>query len=335
MRLTQEAKAWRRDTRAMPVLEPLEFLQAHGRDFPAWDLAESLRYTRSLTRAHYENFSVASRLVPKRLRQDYCNVYAYCRWADDLGDETGDPQLSLDLLQWWRAQLDAMERGEAHHPVFVGLKETAERHDLPRQDFEDLLRAFEQDQNKLRYASYDELLEYCRYSANPVGRLVLRLNGYRDPELFGLSDSICTALQLANHWQDVARDWDIGRVYMPEDVMAAHGTGREGLAEDMARGHASPQYRETVRDLTDRADRLFTAGLPLADRLSGRLGVEIELFAKAGMAVLDKIRSLGFDTISQRPTMTGRDHAALLAQVLVRRLLRTPLPISEAHNVHG
>ena len=319
----------------MSALEPLEFLRTHGRRFPAWDLAESLRYTRGLTRAHYENFSVASLLVPKRLRQDYCNVYAYCRWADDLGDETGDPQLSLDLLQWWREQLDAMERGEAHHPVFVGLKETASSHDLPRQDFEDLLQAFEQDQSKHSYATYDDLLEYCRYSANPVGRLVLRLNGYRDPELFRLSDSICTALQLANHWQDIARDWRIDRVYIPEDVMRAHGSGREALAEDMARGHASSHSRDALRDLTDRAQELFLTGLPLADRLSGRLSVEIELFAKAGMAVLDKIRSLGFDTISERPTMTAGDRAALLARVLARRLLRTPLTISEAHNAHG
>lgn len=319
----------------MPALEPVEFLRAHGRKFPAWSLEESLRYTRSLTREHYENFSVASLLVPKRLRQDYCNVYAYCRWADDLGDETGDPNLSLDLLRWWREQLAAMERGEAYHPVFVGLKETASRHDLPRQDFEDLVRAFEQDQSKRNYADYDDLLEYCRYSANPVGRLVLRINGYRDPELFKLSDAICTALQLANHWQDVARDWRIGRVYVPEDVMRAHGTGRDALAADMARGTASPEFRETVRDLTERAHDLFVAGLPLADRLSGRLSVEIEMFARAGIAVLSKIRSSSFDTISKRPVVTAGDHVVLLARVLARRLTRAPLAISEAHNAHG
>lgn len=319
----------------MAALEPVEFLRAHGRKFPAWGLEESLRYTRSLTREHYENFSVASLLVPKRLRQDYCNVYAYCRWADDLGDETGDPKLSLDLLRWWRKQLAAMERGAAYHPVFVSLKETAARHGLPRQDFEDLVRAFEQDQSKRDYAVYDDLLEYCRYSANPVGRLVLRINGYRDPDLFRLSDAICTALQLANHWQDVARDWRIGRVYVPEDVMRAHGTGRDALAADMAQGAASPEFRETIRDLTERAHDLFVAGLPLADRLSGRLSVEIEMFARAGIAVLAKIRSSGFDTISKRPVVTAADHAALLARVLARRLTRAPLAISEAHNAHG
>ena len=308
----------------MPALEPVEFLRTHGRTFPAWGLEESLRYTRSLTREHYENFSVASLLVPKRLRQDYCNVYAYCRWADDLGDETGDPNLSLDLLRWWREQLAAMERGEAYHPVFGSLK-----------DFEDLVRAFEQDQSKRNYADYDDLLEYCRYSANPVGRLVLRINGYRDPDLFKLSDAICSALQLANHWQDVARDWRIGRVYVPEDVMRAHGTGRDALAADVARGTASPEFRATVRDLTERAHDLFVAGLPLADRLSGRLSVEIEMFARAGIAVLSKIRSSGFDTMSRRPVVTGADHAALLARVLARRLIRAPLAISEAHNAHG
>lgn len=318
----------------MPALEPVEFLRAHGRRFPAWGLEESLRYTRSLTREHYENFSVASLLVPKRLRQDYCNVYAYCRWADDLGDETGDPELSLDLLRWWREQLAAMECRDPYHPVFVGLKETAARHDLPRRDFEDLVRAFEQDQSKRDYASYDELLEYCRYSANPVGRLVLRINGYRDPDLFELSDAICTALQLANHWQDVARDWRIGRVYVPEDVMRANGSGRDALAADMARGAASPELRDTVRELTERAHGLFVAGLPLADRLSGRLGVEIEMFARAGIAVLAKIRSAGFDTISKRPVMTASDRAALLARVLARRLARAPLAIPEAHDAH-
>ena len=319
----------------MPALEPVEFLRAHGRNFPAWGLEESLRYTRSLTREHYENFSVASLLVPKRLRQDYCNVYAYCRWADDLGDETGDPNLSLDLLRWWREQLAAMECGEAYHPVFVSLKETAVRHSLPRQDFEDLLHAFEQDQSKRNYAVYDELLEYCRYSANPVGRLVLRINGYHDPDLFELSDAVCTALQLANHWQDVARDWRVGRVYVPEDVMQAHGTRRDALAADMERGAASPEFRETLRDLAERARDLFAAGLPLADRLSGRLSIEIEMFARAGIAVLAKIRSSGFDTISRRPVVTTADRAALLTRVLVRRLARAPLAISETRNAHG
>ena len=160
----------------------------------------------------------------------------------------------------------------------------------------------------------------------------MRLNGHRDAALFGLSDSICTALQLANHWQDIARDWRIGRVYLPEDVMQAHGACRDSLAEDMARGHASAQCRETIRDLTERARELFRAGLPLADRLPGRLSIEIELFAKAGLAVLAKIGSSGFDTISKRPTMTGSDRAALLARVLGRRLLRAPLAISGAVN---
>ena len=310
----------------MSALQPIEFLRRYGRHFPAWDLEASLRYTRRLTQARYENFSVASRLlVPKRLRQDYCNVYAYCRWADDLGDETGNRGLSLDLLQWWREQLAASESAAPHHPVFVALKQTLARHDLPRQDFDDLLRAFERDQSQLSYASYDDLLDYCRYSANPVGRLVLRLNGYRDADRFRLSDSICTALQLANHWQDIARDWRIGRAYMPEDVMRAHGICREGLAADMARGSASAQCRETVRELVERAGSLFRAGLPLADLLSGRLSVEIELFAKAGLAVLAKIRAQGFDTISERPAMTTGDHAALLAQVLGRRLRGAPV----------
>ncbi len=281
---------------------------------------------------HYENFAVASLLVPRRLRQDYCNVYAYCRWADDLGDETGDPEMSIELLEWWRNELLAMDRRGPCHPVFVALKDTANRHGLPRRDFEDLLRAFVQDQIKQSYSSYDELLEYCRYSANPVGRLVLRLNHCQDEVLLDLSDATCTALQLANHWQDVGRDWRIGRVYMPDDVMQLHGYSRELLAADVASGTASMQYRETLRDLVRRTAELFDAGFPLADKLTGRLSVEIELFSMAGLAVLQKIRAQGWDTIADRPTVSKLDHATMLARALGRRLLRTPLAKPEAHN---
>ncbi len=317
------------------MLFPLDFLEQHGTKFPAWRLADSRRYTRALAKAHYENFTVAGLLVPRHLRQDYCNVYAYCRWADDLGDETGDPAKSLELLEWWREQLLAMEAGQAFHPVFVALRDTSLRHSLPHEDFEDLLRAFVRDQSVRHYGTYAELLDYCRFSANPVGRLVLRLNGYVDESLFGLSDATCTALQLANHWQDVKRDWEMSRVYLPEEVMRSHGYSIRALRRDIDSRNASDGFRHTLRELCSKARDSFHAGLPLVDRVKGRLAIEIELFSRAGMAVLDQIQAQEWDTVSRRPIIRKRTHAALLAGVFARRLLGASKTGHEARNAHG
>ncbi len=301
------------------MLFPIEFLKENGTLFPAWSPEESRRYTRLLTRRHYENFPVVSLFVPKRLRQDYCNVYAFCRWADDLGDETGDPDESLALLAWWRAGLRALGSGEEYHPVYVALRETVRRHALPLSDFEDLVDAFVQDQSVRRYETYDQLLEYCRYSANPVGRLVLRLNGITGDSLLEESDAICTALQLANHWQDVRRDWKIDRVYIPQEVMQEHDYSLEQLASDLARGEGSPPFRAMMQDLVERADLLFSTGLPLADRVRGRLGFEIELFARGGIAVIGKIRAQAYDTIASRPTVHAFDRASIALRTAARR----------------
>ncbi len=303
---------------------PLEFLRQHGREFPPWSLGRSQDYCLRLAREHYENFLVVSPLVPRNLRQDYRNVYAYCRWADDLGDETGDPARSVELLGWWRSQLLSMQSQPPAHPVFVALAETVRRHDLPVRDFDDLLSAFLLDQTKRAYADHRELLEYCELSANPVGRIVLRLHGCTDGALLSLSDDICSALQLANHWQDVRRDWSIGRVYIPEAVMRRHGYGRERLGRDIRRGLASPEFRSTLEDLTRRAALLFERGRPLGAALGGRLGRQVELFADAGCAVLEKIRSQGYDTIAKRPVIGWRDVVRLLAGALVPRGLRQP-----------
>lgn len=303
-------------------MKPLEFLAKHGRQFPAWSPVAARNYARQLTRDHYENFTVASVLLPRRLRQDYCNVYAFCRWSDDLADETGDTSRSIELLDWWREGLRAMFRGNSSHPVFVALSETVERHSLPASDFEALLDAFVQDQTALRYRTFEDLLGYCRLSANPVGRIVLRLNGCRDERLFALSDSVCTALQLANHWQDVRRDWDINRVYIPDEVMRSHTYSVEALALDIGRGSASARYRHVIGDLVERTRVLFEAGLPLADHSAGRLGIEIELFARGGMTVLEKIRAQDYDTIAHRPVVSKAERALLLLRVVARRLLR-------------
>ena len=304
------------------MLKPLEFLARHGQHFPAWSPDASRDYARHLTREHYENFTVASVSLPRHLRQDYCNVYAFCRWSDDLADETGDASRSIELLGWWREGLRAMFRGQSSHPVFVALSETVEHHSLPASDFEALLDAFVQDQQVLRYRTFEDLLGYCRLSANPVGRIVLRLNGCEDERMFALSDSVCTALQLANHWQDVRRDWDINRVYIPEEAMRSHTYSVEALALDIERGSASARYRQVIGDLVERTKALFDAGLPLAGHFVGRLGIEIELFARGGMTVLEKIRAQGYDTITRRPVVSNAERALLLLRVAARRLLR-------------
>jgi squalene synthase HpnC len=186
---------------------------------------EAQRYTRWLAMHHYENFSVVSWLLPRRLHQHFYNVYAYCRWSDDLGDEVADPERALTLLDAWEEELRRIYEsgGAPSHPVLVALAETIRAKEIPITPFSDLLRAFRQDQTVKRYATWYELLNYCVYSANPVGRLVLYLCDYRDEERQRLSDYTCTALQLANFWQDVSCDIEKGRIYIPQVALAAHG----------------------------------------------------------------------------------------------------------------
>ena len=187
-------------------------------------------YCRRLARSHYENFSVASWFLPQRLRQHFFNVYAYCRISDDLGDEIGDPMASLQLLDQWEAELNACYDSSPRHPVFVALAETVRRFEIPKHEFADLLTAFRQDQRIARYETFDDLLGYCRYSANPVGHLVLYLCGYHDAERQKLSDYTCTALQLANFWQDVSADFSKGRIYLPLEDLRRFGVSEEGIA---------------------------------------------------------------------------------------------------------
>jgi squalene synthase HpnC len=305
----------------MATLFPKDFVEAHGTEFPPWTLEDSLAYCRRLSGAHYENFHVASLLLPKRLHQDFFNVYAYCRWSDDLGDEFGDPQRSLELLAWWRDELDAMYEGRASHPVFVALKTSVEKHAIPKEPFADLIRAFVQDQTKNRYQTYDEILDYCVYSANPVGRLVLHLCGYADAERIRLADETCTALQLANHWQDVRRDYDDrNRIYLPADVLQAHGGSLEMLEADLKLGRAGEIVKKALADLVRRAQLLFEQGLPLADTLDRRLAIDIELFSRGGMAILDKIRRQDYDPIRSRPRVGKAERVGLLLRVVGRRL---------------
>ena len=281
----------------------------------SWSPEEARAYTRWLATHHYENFHVVSVLLPKRLHQDFYNVYAFCRWADDLGDEIGNTSESLRLLGWWRTQLQGMCAGEARHPVFVALAGTVREFSLPIQPFDDLIRAFEQDQTVTRYRNFEELFQYCRYSANPVGRLVLGLCGYRDGKRQALSDATCTALQLANFWQDVTVDLEKDRVYLPLDLLESHGYPVEAL---FAR-QFDPRFRAAMQEAVNVARELFLRGLPLADSVDRRLAIDLDLFSRGGLRVLEKIERQGCDVLTSRPAISKLERVGLLLGAIGRR----------------
>lgn len=273
-------------------------------------LAEAELYCRKLATSHYENFPVVSWLLPKELHQHFFNVYAYCRWADDLGDETGDPQLATQLLSWWSNELDACYRGEMRHPVFVALRPTIDEFQIPAEPFGDLLSAFEQDQTVHEYATFDQLRDYCRRSADPVGRLVLYLCRQHRPETVAWSDSICTGLQLANFWQDVSRDADIGRCYLPRDDRTRFGY----TAADLAGRVTNQAFLDLMAFEVARAREFLIAGLPLIPVLPPKLRMDIDLFARGGLCILRKIETQGYRVWTHRPKVTKWDVAGLLAQ---------------------
>jgi len=275
------------------------------------------QYTRWLATHHYENFNVVSWLLPKELHQHFYNLYAYCRWADDLGDEIPDSQRALQLLDWWKRELDDCYDGHPSHPVFVALRETILAKDIPKQPFADLLKAFRQDQNVKRYPAWDAVIDYCVYSANPVGRLVLYLCGYRDEQRQRLSDATCTALQLANFWQDVSRDLEIGRVYIPLDIAAAHGLSET----DIVHRRFDHRYIVLMKDLIARTRALFAEGSPLSKMVDSRLSIDLEMFTRGGLAVLDAIESSGYDTLHHRPSIGKAKQASLLGRALVTHLV--------------
>jgi squalene synthase HpnC len=300
------------------LLAPAEFVRSQEALRRTYTPDEARGYTRWLATHHYENFHVVSFLMPKRLHQDMYNVYSYCRWADDLGDEIGDTAESLRLLDWWRGELDAMYQGRASHPVFVALMSTVERYGIPRQPFSDLIDAFVQDQTVTRYRDWDELFGYCRNSANPVGRLVLYLCGYSDDERQRLSDATCTALQLANFWQDVTVDLLKDRVYIPLDVMARHGY----TVDELFARRFTPAFPGVMRELVDRARGLFHQGLPLVGRVGRRLALDLDLFSRGGLRVLDKIEQQGYDVLAARPAISKPERVRLLVGSLARVALR-------------
>jgi len=257
----------------------------------------SRRYCRRLAKHHYENFTVVSRLVPRSLRQHFCNVYAYCRWADDLADETGDPDRSLILLDWWEKQLHDCYACQPHHPVFVALADTVRKFEIPPEPFVDLLVAFRQDQRVTRYENFAQLLEYCRYSANPVGRLVLHLGQCHTPARVRLADSICTGLQLANFWQDVARDWDRGRIYLPMAECRRFGYDQSHFAGR----ECNEAFRRLLAVQVEQAEGWLRRGMPLIEKMPPELRLQVALFIHGGLAVLDAIRRRDFDVWTSRP----------------------------------
>ena len=279
-------------------------------------LLEAQEYCRRLARTHYENFSVATWFLPRSLRQHFFNVYAYCRISDDLGDETGDPQASLRLLDQWETELNACFAGQPRHPVFVALAETVRTLDIPRQPFADLLKAFRQDQTVNRYPRFEHLLGYCRYSANPVGHLVLYVCGYRDAERQALSDFTCTALQLANFWQDVSADYSKSRIYLPlEDL------NRFGVAQaDIASAQNTPAFCEMMRFEVNRTREWFQQGLPLIAEVNRELAIDIELFSRGGQEILNAIEQQNFEVLGHRPTISKTRKLALLARAALGKV---------------
>ncbi len=280
-------------------------------------LAEAQAYCQRLASSHYENFSVATWFLPARLRQHFYNVYSYCRISDDLGDEVGNAQQSLDLLDQWEAELDACYHGSPRHPVFVALAETVRQFSIPQHELSDLLIAFRQDQTVTRFETFNDVLAYCRYSANPVGHLVLYLCGYSDAERQQLSDYTCTALQLANFWQDVAVDYGKGRIYVPLEDLRRFGT----TADDIAERRATPQFLEMMKFEVQRAREWFDRGAPLVKIVNRELAVDLELFSRGGQEILNAIERQRFDVLERRPVISKPRKLWLVARAAVGKLL--------------
>ncbi len=278
-------------------------------------LPQAREYCARLTASHYENFSVVTWLTPKHLRPAFRSIYAFCRWSDDLGDEVGDPARSRELLAWWREELRALYEGRTHHPVMMALAETVEEFAIPIDPFEALISAFVQDQSVVEYETYDQLLDYCSRSANPVGHLVLYLGRSFHDENARLSDATCTGLQLANFWQDVARDLAIGRIYLPREDRIAFGY----TDEDLRARRFTPEFKALLQFEVQRTRTLLERGKALIPRMPRSLAVDVDLFSRGGLAILDKIESQGYDVWSSRPRLGKWEKVSLVVRALLGR----------------
>lgn len=285
-----------------------------------YSLAEAFAYCRRLTTSHYENFTVASWLLPRALRPHLYAVYTYCRSVDDLGDEAEGDRLAL--LDDWEGDLRRCYDGSPRHPAFVVLRETVRRFDIPQEPFLRLIEANRMDQRVNRYRTYGELLGYCQNSANPTGHIVLYLFGYRDEERQRLSDATCSALQLTNFWQDVQRDLDKGRIYIPLEDMERFGYGEADLLEDRFDG----RFRDLMAFQVERTRELFRQGLELIPKVRGRARLDLRLFSLGGLAVLDAIEAIDYDVLHERAKLSR----ARKAWLTVRGLLPLPLRVKGA-----
>ena len=296
----------------------------------AADIAAAFAACERLARTHYENFSLGTRMLPKRLRRHFYSIYAFCRGVDDLGDEAAGDR--LNLLDEWERLLRLCYSGTPDHPYFLALQETVREFNIPAVPFLKLIEANRRDQLVKRYADCAELLDYCDHSANPVGHLVLYVFGHRDPEMCALADETCTALQLTNFWQDVARDYAKGRIYIPREDLDRFGVGEDVIAS----GVASDGFRRLMRFEIERAREMFRRGLPLIDRVVKPARVDVALFTAGGLAVLRAIERQDYDVLSRRPTLSRWSKARLLAVALLRtRLGLSPLPRGVAGQRRG
>jgi squalene synthase HpnC len=298
---------------AKKTILPPEIFQPMER---SWTEEESFAFCTRLTKAHYENFPVGSVLMPARLQPAVHSLYAFMRTADDFSDENrggDDAQERLAWIQSWDEMLTDSESGKAGHPIFIALRATLARYELPAQWLHDLLHAFSMDCTVRRYATHQDVLEYCRYSANPVGRLILTLFGYRDEELYRLSDAICTGLQLANHWQDVAVDLGKDRIYLPQDSWRRFGL----TEEDLHTRSATSEFKRLLAFEVERAREFFTMGRPLPERVEGRLRWELRFTWHGGVRILDKIEKADYDVFKERPVVTKTDWLGIAFRTLI------------------
>ncbi len=276
-----------------------------------YTLDEAFAYCGQLARRHYENFTVASWFLPSWARPHLYSIYAYCRGVDDLGDEAAGDRLAL--LDQWQAELRLCYAGQPRHPVFIALQETIRRFDIPPEPFLRLIEANRMDQRVRRYPAYADLVFYCQHSANPVGHLVLYVFGYRDQQRQRLADATCTALQLTNFWQDVWRDWQMGRIYIPLEDMERFGYPEEQLGQRLH----NDSFRRLMAFEVARARQLFAQGLRLVEMVEGRLRLDLKLFTLGGLAVLDAIEAIDYDVLHRRPALSRAHKAGLVLRGLL------------------
>lgn len=281
-----------------------------------YTLRRAREFTKKLATSHYENFLVASVLLPKKLRQPFYDVYAFCRIADDLADESPSSEEALRAINHFQHQLDATFAGLPEEPLFIALEATIKQFRIPKQPFDDLLKAFRQDQHQNRYESLEDLLHYCERSANPVGHIVLHLGDSYSPENCELSDQICTGLQLANFWQDVARDFAMDRIYVPQATMRRFGVDKDMFRQSTT---AAPLRRLLAHEC-DRAEKMFHDGLPLAKSVKPWLANDVKLFAHGGLQTLRAIRKIDFDVLNSRPKVGKLKQFGLVLRALTRSL---------------